>query len=57
MKNESEHKKLPVHGTNVIGTFFFKEKLFSKNNAVISSQKTFFFYLQVKHLNISQNLL
>jgi len=30
MKNESEHKKLPVRGTNVIGAFFFRKNSFPR---------------------------
>jgi hypothetical protein len=30
MKNESEHKKLPVRGTNVIGAFFLGKTLFQE---------------------------
>ena len=30
MKNESEHEKLPVHGTNVIGTVLLGKTVFKE---------------------------
>jgi len=42
MKNESEHKKLPVYGTNIIGTFF-RKNCFLRIMLWYPHRKLFFF--------------